>query len=160
MSERHVARLATVAFVTCGDDVLLLRHPPRADRFAGLWNGIGGHVEAGEDVRAAARRELREETGLEVPGLRLRAVVHESGMLGHAYVVFFFSGRSAVRELRRAPGHELVWQPLADLAELALVPDLPELLPRVLAPGEPVFAVERYDGGSGLRSVAFSEEPV
>ena len=160
MSRRHVARLATLAFVTCGEDVLLLRHPPHADRFAGLWNGIGGHVEAGEDVRAAARRELREETGLEVPGLRLRAVVHESGMLGHAYVVFFFSGRSAVRELRRAPGHELVWQPLADLAELALVPDLPELLPRVLAPGEPVFAVERYDGGSGLRSVAFSEEPV
>jgi hypothetical protein len=40
-----------------------------------------------------------------------------------------------------------------------LVPDLPELLPRVLAPGEPVLAVECYDGGSGLRSVAFSEEP-
>ena len=48
MSERHVARLATVAFVTCGDDVLLLRHPPQAERFAGLWNGVGGHVEAGD----------------------------------------------------------------------------------------------------------------
>jgi 8-oxo-dGTP diphosphatase len=159
MSERHVARLATLAFVTCGDDVLLLRHPPHADRFAGLWNGIGGHVEAGEDVRAAARRELREEAGLDVPGLRLRAVVHESGMLGHAYVVFFFSGRSAARRLHPAPGLELAWHPSAGLSEIALVPDLPQLLPRVLAPGEPGFAVERYDGGSGLRSVAFSEDP-
>ncbi len=69
------------------------------------------------------------------------------------------SRRAAARELHPAPGQELAWQPLSGLAELALVPDLPELLPRVLAPGEPVFAVERYDGGSGLRSVAFSEEP-
>ena len=155
-----MARLATVAFVTSGDDVLLLRHPPHADRFAGLWNGIGGHVEADEDVRSAARRELREETGLDVSGLRLRAVVHESGMVGHAYVIFFFCGRSARRGLQPAPDVELAWQPRAGLSALELAPDLPELLPRVLAPGEPVFAVERYDGGSGLRSVAFSEETV
>jgi len=87
---RHSARLATVALVRSGSRVLLLRHPPGSDRFAGRWNGIGGHVEAGEGVRAAARRELREEAGLEVGALRLRGVVHETGLHGHAYVVFFF----------------------------------------------------------------------
>ena len=62
--ERHTARLVTVSFVVHGGDVLLLRHPPGNDRFPGQWNGIGGHVEAGEDIRGAALRELREALGI------------------------------------------------------------------------------------------------
>jgi 8-oxo-dGTP pyrophosphatase MutT (NUDIX family) len=29
-----------------------------------LWNGLGGHVEQGESVLSAAKRELLEESGL------------------------------------------------------------------------------------------------
>jgi 8-oxo-dGTP diphosphatase len=31
---------------------------------AGLWNGLGGHIESGEDIVSAARRELAEEAGI------------------------------------------------------------------------------------------------
>lgn len=143
---RHTARLATVSFVRHGDGVLLLRHPPSSDRFAGRWNGIGGHVEAGEDVRASARRELREEAGIHVKGLRLRGVIHEAGMQGHAYVIFLFVGEAPSRALHPAPGLELRWQPLADLDALDVVDDVRELLPRLLGAEDPVFVTETFDG--------------
>ncbi|HNQ32115.1 MAG TPA: NUDIX domain-containing protein, partial [Candidatus Woesebacteria bacterium] len=44
--------------------VLLLKGSEHKRIWAGLWNGIGGHVEAGESVLQAAKRELQEETGL------------------------------------------------------------------------------------------------
>ena len=45
------------------DRLLLVR---RSGSCAGLWCIPCGHVERGEDVRAAARREFEEETGLTV----------------------------------------------------------------------------------------------
>lgn len=145
-AERPKARLVTLAFVTRGERVLLLRHPEGNDRFAGQWNGIGGHVERGEDIREAAQRELREETGLDVPGLALRAVIHETGLLGHDHVVFVFAAEVREAALRSPEGLELAWQPLADLDALPLVHDVAELLPRVLAAREPFFVTESYDG--------------
>ena len=56
----------TLCFVCHGDELLLLRHPVGGRRFPGQWNGVGGHVEPGEDVCSAAHRELREEAGLEL----------------------------------------------------------------------------------------------
>ncbi|MFN7388164.1 NUDIX hydrolase [Brevundimonas sp.] len=46
-----------------GDEVLLIRRgaPPRL----GEWSLPGGRIEPGEGVRAAALRELHEETGVE-----------------------------------------------------------------------------------------------
>ena len=125
---RHTARLATASFVRCGQRLLLLRHGPGSDRFAGRGNGVGGHVEAGEGLRAAARRELLEEAGL------------------------------TVEALRPAPGVELAWHDLSRLPELPLVDDLHELLPRLLANQEPVLAVERYDGRDCPLAFAFDGE--
>ncbi len=45
--------------------VLLVRR--RHDPFAGQWAIPGGYLEMNETAEAGARRELREETGLDVP---------------------------------------------------------------------------------------------
>jgi 8-oxo-dGTP diphosphatase len=150
-----------LGFVRAGDRLLLLRAGPGKDRFRGLWNGIGGHVRAGEDIRAAARREIREEAGLEVEGLELRAVIHETGLLGRAHLLFVFFASVAEALAREAPPSaeggasrgerpadgegELAWFPLQALPH-ELVPDLHVLLPRVLAEDRVLFGVQEFDG--------------
>lgn len=47
-------------------EVLLVRRTPEARFMGGVWVFPGGSVDAGEDERAAAVRELREEAALDV----------------------------------------------------------------------------------------------
>ena len=56
-----------------GDQVLLVQRgkPPRL----GSWSLPGGAQHLGEPAEVAARRELAEETGIEVGPLRLAAVI-------------------------------------------------------------------------------------
>lgn len=53
----------TLCFVVRGPDVLL--GLKKRGFGAGRWNGFGGKVEPGESIPDAARRELREEAGIE-----------------------------------------------------------------------------------------------
>jgi len=56
-----VRRAFSVAvYARRGGEVLVIRH-----RRLGTWLPVGGELEAGETPLEAARRELREETGLE-----------------------------------------------------------------------------------------------
>lgn len=57
--------LRTVSVVPVGDDgrILMLRRSPAR---GGFWQPVTGRIEPGEAPEAAARRELREETGADV----------------------------------------------------------------------------------------------
>ncbi len=144
MEDRTLAIPVTLCFLRSGNRVLLQRVPQTKTRFQGLWNGIGGHVEPGEDVRAAALREIQEESSLASPELRLRAVIHETGLEAKAYLLFVFSGEV---DGTPAPGRpELCWFREAEIPWEEVVPDLRVLLPRILHTEELVFGVQRFDG--------------
>ncbi len=61
---------------------------------AGHWDFIKGHVEMGEDEKETARREAKEESGIEIkilPGFRegIKYFFKQNGKLIYKEVVFF-----------------------------------------------------------------------
>lgn len=94
--------LTTLAFVVHpdGERVLMCHRVARAhDEQHGKFNGLGGKVEAGEDVVACIRRELREEAGIDATSLRLRGTISWPGFgrdgsdhFGFVFLVDAFTG--------------------------------------------------------------------
>ena len=58
--------LSIVGLVTAGSYVLLIKHAVR-----GAWEMPGGKMRRGETLRAALRREILEEAGVDINKLRI-----------------------------------------------------------------------------------------
>ncbi|MCD9030891.1 8-oxo-dGTP diphosphatase [Luteimonas sp. Y-2-2-4F] len=74
--------LATLGYVLSPDRrrVLLIHRNARADdQHLGKYNGLGGKLEADEDIVAGMRREIREEAGIDCEELQLRGTVSWPG---------------------------------------------------------------------------------
>jgi 8-oxo-dGTP diphosphatase len=122
---------------TAEEEVLLLKGDPAKRLWANLYNGLGGHVEAGEDVYGAALREVREESGLEPAHLSLRGVVNidtgsdEDGPRP-GIMMFVFVAEAPSRQVTPSIEGDLDWLPLHALADHPLVDDLYALIPLAL----------------------------
>ena len=57
------------------DDSRLLLGMKKRGFGAGRWNGFGGKMHEGETIEQAARRETKEEAGIEVENLNQRGVL-------------------------------------------------------------------------------------
>ena len=116
-----IPRAAASACLFRGSSVLLVQRgkPP----FAGGWSLPGGSIEAGETARAAAAREVQEETGLScnlttLAGLNDAMVRDEHGTLTHHYVIAVYAGRAVTGEPVAASDATAVrFVPLAQLPE-------------------------------------------
>ena len=158
---RYQAVPRTLIFVTSpspisgADAVLLLKGAPTKRLWANHYNGLGGHVEAGEDVLAAAEREWAEETGLPSANLALRGVVNIQTGADAGVLVFVFRGRmDEPLPPKASPEGTPEWLPLDRLTDYPLVDDLPHLLPRTLADG-PVFFAHYAPDEDGIMQVRF-----
>lgn len=149
----------TLCFVLNGDDVLLMKRAAHKRVFPNQFNGVGGHIERDEDPLSGARREILEETGLEVRDLSLRAVHNIDAGADSGILLFVFVGWADRREVVDCAEGTLHWVPRGEVSTLDLVEDLAVLLPRVLAlapTDPPLFAHVSYDSADAIQ-IRFAE---
>ena len=149
----------TLIFLTRADELLLIKGALDKGLFAGLYNGIGGHVERGEDVLSAARRELQEESGYTADELWLCGTVTVDVEIETGVAIFVFRGETARTQPVGSAEGDLVWVPQSTVYTLPLVEDLRILLPQVLAArrGEPPFAAHYSYDPAGEITIRFGE---
>ena len=146
--------LATLGYLLSpdGGQVLLMRRNRRTDdAHFGKCNGLGGKLEADEDVVAGLRREIREESGLECDEVHLRGTVSWPGFgaQGEDWFGFVFLITRWYGVLHaNAPEGELFWHPVDKILDLPLWEGDRHFLPLVFDLSLPQFhGVMPYQNG-------------
>ena len=115
---------AAMALIVTEDGGLLLHHRddkpgiPNPD----CWAGFGGAVEGGETVEEAVRREVREETGLEIedPVFLTETVDHEGD--GRTVSLFYLVSSVCPEDIDLQEGAGVAVHRIEDLPGLKITP--------------------------------------
>jgi mutator protein MutT len=120
------------AIVLQQDEVLLVRRGNEPQK--GLWSAPGGALELGESLQQGVRREVLEETGVEVRVLQLaevfeRIMTDDRGAVEYHYVLLDYLCEPVGGALSAGDdAAEAAWVNRADLSARSLTPGLERVI--------------------------------
>lgn len=140
--ERYTVVPRTISFVFHEDQVLLIKLAKDRGAWSGKLNGLGGHIEQGEDPHTSALREIEEETGIILQRLKLCGhILIDTGQKPGIGLFVFGNDVAQPGSLRSTAEGEPCWINTHDLKMHPLVDDLHWLIPKVrsVLDGAPPF---------------------
>lgn len=140
-------RLATLCYLRRdGCTLMLHRNRKKDDYHKGKYNGLGGKLEPGESPEQCLKREVLEESGLEVLSWRLNGFITFPTFDGtNDWYVFVYTVTDFKGELIDSPEGELHWIPDDEVSTLNLWEGDRVFLPWLEQPG--MFSARFvYDG--------------
>ena len=149
---QYIPRVLIFVFDATGR-VLLLKGAKGKRLWANQWNGIGGHVEVGESVKAAAQRELAEETGITCQELYLCGLVAIDTAQNPGIMMFVYTTRGIEVDVTESAEGELAWFMPAEMKGISCVEDIPFLVQKCdkyNVGDEPFDALYKFDSGGRL----------
>ena len=60
--------VAKVVIIDDSERVLMLKRSDYVDKYSGQWDLPGGHIKTGEELEDGMKREVKEETNLDIDG--------------------------------------------------------------------------------------------
>jgi 8-oxo-dGTP diphosphatase len=156
--QRYCVIPRTLILIFADREVLLLKGAASKKRWAGRYNGLGGHVERGEDVLSAAKRELYEESGLADLQLHLCGTVFCDVEESWGVAMYVYKGDAEKTGLQPSEEGTLEWVPVSGLESMNIVDDMRVIIPRVFAwtvGDEPFSATNVYDDKDQLITTFF-----
>jgi 8-oxo-dGTP diphosphatase len=151
LKDRYQVVPRTLILVFQDENVLLQQGAATKKIWAGYYNGLGGHVEKGEDALSAARRELMEEAGLECSDLHLCGTVMIDVEENNGIMLFVMTGSEIMGTINESDEGSLHWVQANDLRSLKVVEDIPEIVERIMSESSNVFHAHYGYDASGKR---------
>lgn len=140
-------------FVRRGDEYLLIKGAPTKKLWAGKYNGLGGHVERGEDPLTTAKRELLEEAGIQADLWLCGTLIVDMDEIGIG--LFIFCGENAQGELKASNEGNSEWVRKEALIHLPVMEDLPILLNKIhtMKQSDPPFSGRSFYEDGDLKII-------
>jgi len=152
----------TLVFIEKDGKILTLCKQKRDSFGFGKLNGIGGHMEQGEEPFESAKREIMEEANIQVKNLDLAAILFIDIGDCPGVEVFVFKAEYLSGEVRDSEEGHLEWMTRAEiLGQPHLVKDLVFLMELVdrHSPNSTTKIVKySYDKSEELRIDVYSEQ--
>lgn len=150
MDRTENTELTTMCMISDGTKILV------QDRNRQDWPGIsfpGGHVEHGESFVAAVKREVKEETGLEIENPVLCGIKQWPNEAGARYIVLFFKANNFSGELRSSEEGRVFWIERDELTQYRLATDFLDMVRIMENPSLTEFYYSQDENGQWKKQI-------